>query len=314
MIKWVNKKIATLALALSSVEKNALSQNGEALSTDVTQTRRLTQGQLCDSLINGEVTEEVLNLKWRTYKILKASEGVTAKITGYDSDGMPIVDVTRKDNKKALKKVKIDTHDNYPIEMVIDNTEIYLSGDESIDYTEIELLEKPSVNKDDNGNIISATHGSINGDKYFSTHKTERPIVIKRSEQQKFNIENFTKKLNVRTINDSTKLLEFYISIYPNEDNRSSRLLISEIKKILENKKTSSMLDINKVSFLTYKSLGVPDFLFYEYDVERFDKIIEYEGYYVLKFIVNVNINGEDILEKHKINSLDKKYETKEKK
>jgi hypothetical protein len=48
--------------------------------------------------------------------------------------------------------------------------------------------------------------------------------------------------------------------------------------------------------------------------VERFDKIIEYEGYYVLKFIVNVNINGEDILEKHKINSLDKKYETKEKK
>jgi hypothetical protein len=56
------------------------------MSTNITQSQRLTQGQVLDSLVNGEVTQ-VMDLRWRTYKIMQASESFTAEITGYEADG-----------------------------------------------------------------------------------------------------------------------------------------------------------------------------------------------------------------------------------
>jgi hypothetical protein len=56
------------------------------MSTNITQSQRLTQGQVLDSLVNGEVTQ-VMDLRWRTYKIMQASESFTAEITGYEVDG-----------------------------------------------------------------------------------------------------------------------------------------------------------------------------------------------------------------------------------
>jgi hypothetical protein len=56
------------------------------MSTNITQSQRLTQGQVLDSLVNGEVTQEVMDLRWRTYKIMQAS-CFTAEITGYEVDG-----------------------------------------------------------------------------------------------------------------------------------------------------------------------------------------------------------------------------------
>jgi hypothetical protein len=311
---WFSKKIGMLSLALSNVEKNALSQTGEGLSSDVTQTRRMTQGQLADSLINGEITQEVLNLKWRTYKVLKASEGVTAEIVGYDEDGMPITKVRKKNKKNALAKVKLDSFHDYKLEMVVDNTEIVIGGNDAMENDDIDFLDEVILNYNDKGEVESATHGNISISDYLASHKTEKPIFITRKEQQKFNLENYTKKLNVRSINGESKMLEFYVSMYADEYNRSSRLFISEIKKIMSNEISSTSLDIDKINFISYKTLGSDDFLEYEYIVKGFDSIIEFNGYYVIKFICDVSINGKDILEEHRVESLDKKYNEKAKK
>jgi len=312
--KWIGKNLGVLSLALSNVEKNALSQTGEGLSSDVTQTRRMTQGQLADSLINGEITQEVLNLKWRTYKILKATEGVTAEIIGYDEDGMPITKVIKRDNKKALKKVKVDEVDNFPVEMVIDNTEIAFGGNDAMDNEYVSIYDQAEINFNDEGEIVSATHGEIDGLEYFATNKAEKPITINREEAPSFSLENFTKKLVVRKINKKQRLLEFYVSAYPDEYNRTSRLFISAVKKAIENPQHSNMLEIKSVEFVTYKSLGVSDFLEFQYEIESFDKIIEFNGSYVIKFIAKVIVNGEDIMEEHRVEELDKKYADKAKK
>jgi len=58
---WFNKKIAMLSLAMGNVEKNTFSQSGEVLGSDVNQTQRHTQGQLADSLKQGEITQEVID-------------------------------------------------------------------------------------------------------------------------------------------------------------------------------------------------------------------------------------------------------------
>jgi len=109
-------------------------------------------------------------------------------------------------------------------------------------------------------------------------------------------------------------MLEFYVSKYPDEYNRTSRLFISEVKKIMNDGIKSTMLDLKNVNFITYKTLGSDDFLEYEYDNISFDKIVEFNGYYIVKFIGKVKISGNDILEIHRVAELDKKYEQKLKK
>jgi len=74
------------------------------------------------------------------------------------------------------------------------------------------------------------------------------------------------------------------------------------------------MLDFEGVNFITYKTLGVDDFLEYEYDNILFDKVVEFNGYYIIKFKANLKTDGKDILEIHRVAELDKKYEQKLKK
>jgi hypothetical protein len=125
-------------------------------------------------------------------------------------------------------------------------------------------------------------------------------------------IENFTKKLNVRHINNDEKLLEFYVSKYPDKEIKTTSLFINQIKKAIENPISVNFLNIDKVNFVTYKCLGVVDFLHFEYDNLLFDKIIEFNGYYIIKYKAKLVINGEPILQKYKSEELELRYKNKE--
>ena len=311
--KWFKRQAAYLSLSMMGVEKNALGQNGNKLDEGVSQERRHTEGTLADSLKQGNITQEVMNLRWRTYKILKASEGVRTEIIGYDVNGYPITKTTKIDKKRGLNKVVVDAFDKYNLEMVLDNTPIVTSGNDMMDNKNINVLETAKINYNDEGDVISASHGLITGEEYFATNKGEVPIKITRDITAKFEIENYTKKLVVRMMNKNERLLEFYVSKYPDEYNRTSRLFLSDLKKVIENQRSSTILDIKKVGFITYKTLGVYDFLEYQYNIKSFSKIIEFNGHYVIKFIADVIVNGVDILEEHRVDELDEKYKNKEK-
>jgi hypothetical protein len=332
---WFYNKMATISLAVANVEKNALNQMGETLATDSAKFQRHTQGQLADSLINGVITQEVMDLRWRTYKIMRETEGVTAEIVGYDEDGMPIVKTRKINVKSGLKKVKLDTFDDYPLEMIIDNSELVLGSNQAMDNDNISIFDEVIINQitgpismtgpigpDGQKDIVvepskvefSASHGSISGTDYFATNKSERPIMIIRNQIPKFRLETYTKKLNIRKINETERLLEFYVSKYADEYNRTSRLFLSDLKKAMIEPEKSTIIEFEGVNFITYKSMGANDFLEFEYDNISYDKIIEYNGFYVVKFIGTVKIDGRDILDEHRMVELDKKYENKEKK
>jgi hypothetical protein len=249
-MKWIKHKILSFLFSLSVFDKKILSQDKEKINEGNVINNDKDVGTLAHSLKNSIINEEVENLRWRTYKILKETEGVTAQIVGYDENNMPILDEVEKSQNEY-------------------------------------------------GDLI-VTHGVINSLEYFATNKAERPIIITRTELPNFNIENFTLKLNIRTINETDKLLEFYVSKYPDEYNRTSRLFISEINKIINDDIKSSMLNFESVNFITYKTLGADDFLD--------------NGYYIIKFISKIKIDGNNILENYRVDELDKKYNKKEKK
>jgi hypothetical protein len=312
--KWLRNTLTNLSFTLSNVEKNALSQKGESLESDANIVKRHTEGQLIDSLINGVITQDVIDLRWRTYKILQETQKHSAKIVGYDKSGYPILEKKKNEQKKSLKKIKLDQTDDYELEMVIKNEPVNVSITDVMDSKFVKAENTPIINKNEKTKEETATLGSISGQEYFSVFKPEKPIKVDRDFFPKFMLENFTEKLNVRTIDNDNKLLEFYVSKYIANKDIKSKLFINEIKKAIVNKFSVNFLDINKVEFITYNCLGVSDFLFYEYTNLVFDKITEFDGYYLIKYKSVNSINGEQILDKYKSEDLEKRYENKERK
>lgn len=289
---WAKNKAATVSIALSNVEKNALTQTHEGLATDVTQSTRLNQGKISDALINGEITQEVMDLRWRMYKVMEAEDGLTIKLSGHDEDGKPQYEVKGKAFK--IERPMVDTIDPYPLQMVVDNTEIKETQAETFN---------------------SLAGDSVEGLDYYTKTKNDKPIKVVRDNVPNFYLENYAKMLKVRKIDDTKSMIEFHVSIYPDEYDRTTRLLISTLKKQIENPlHGASMLDIQEVGFVTDKTLGSSNNLLFEYNNLVFDKIITYNGHYVIKFIGDIKTDGEYIMKKYIQEALEEKYRTKEKK
>ncbi len=313
--EWVKNKMAMIAFATSSVEKNMLGQDGGQEVGSVNQVQRHRQGTLADALSRGELTQEVKDLRWRMYKVLDESKNFRTKVVGYDEDGFPITETEAFNPSSGMSKIKIDDFDDYKLELVVNNDEITL-GQFEVDFDSIDVLDVSEMVKgvDADGNP-TATLGIIKteqADQVESANKSERVITCVRDFRPKFQIENFAKKMNVRTISETEKLLEFYVSKYSDEDDRKSSLFLSEIKKAMNNPRVADFLDILSVTFVSYNTTGVKDMLDFEYKIIKFDKLIEFDGYYVVKFKAEVIKNGESLIEQYREEGLDKKYENKE--
>ena len=141
MIKWFKQNLAMLMLSLSKVENNAIYNTGNSLGSLDGTHNRLMQGRLSDSLINGEITEEVKELRWRMYKIMKESTNLKTDIVDYDSDGLPITK-TFKVNRHKLDKVVVDEYDDFKPILVVNNDEITLSSKDVLDMGEFTNLEE----------------------------------------------------------------------------------------------------------------------------------------------------------------------------
>ena len=158
----------------------------------------------------------------------------------------------------------------------------------------------------------SYTHVEVGFDDMMSTFKDAKTLYFKREFRPKFELETYVKKMLVRNISDSEKLLELYVSEYADEYNRKSRLFINEVKRAMKNPRFTDMLDITKVNFISDKTIGTEDGLEYEYEIIKFDKIIKFNGSYVIKFIAKPIINGDNIFEKYKLADLEERYLNKE--
>jgi len=311
--EWLKKKMAMVVFATASVEQNMLGQDGGSDLGGVNQVQRHRQGSLADALNRGEITQEVKELRWRMYKVLDESKNFKTKIVGYDEDNMPITETEAFNPSIALSKIKIDDFDDFKLELVVNNDEVtlgsFLEGIDEVDKVDIVR----DVDLDGNPTATIGTIKTEDADRVESANKTERVITCIRDFRPKFSIENFAKKMNVRTISETEKLLEFYVSKYSNEDDRKSALFLSEIKKAMKNPRAADFLDISSVTFVSYNTTGVKDMLDFEYKITKFDKLVEFDGYYVVKFISEVIKNGESLIEQYREAGLDEKYENKEK-
>lgn len=273
---WLKRKLAIISLATANVEKNALNNQGNMLSDGIGQERRKTSDSLAEALQRGEVTSEVQSLRWRMYKILDHLDGRKTNIIGTELDANGderYITETVAKRKPNMRQYMVDPYDSYPLEMIVVNVKSCMGITES------------------------------------NQKQEDQTIMVNRNNGlSKIDIEYSTSKMCVRDIGNKHKLLEFYISQYPNEDDRKTRLMIAELERCL-NGFNSNILDITGVGFQSVNStIGVTPNLLYEYDVIGFNKIVKFNGHYIVKFNAIARVEGENIFEKYRVEELDQKY------
>lgn len=292
MKNWLKNKMMTFALAISNVEKNSLSLEGFTPSENSNITRRHNQHSVMDALLQGEVTQEVEQLRWRMYKTLEANTIIDSKIIGYDDDGFPIVESIKKDNQKLLHNIKnYDKEEEYDLIISFNNeTEGTLGFSDTLDLTKV----------DENNTEIK----KFNYDYDFK-------INVEREFLPKYKIEKLCEKLHIKKHKTTENhLLEFYLPKNLDIYDKTQNLIISNINK---NKINNPNLEFNSVELITDKNtVGSKQYLHYKFDNISFNMVKEYNGYLIIKYNANILIDGEFIFEKYRKKDLDMKYDNKE--
>jgi hypothetical protein len=319
---------------------------GGILTSNTAMTQTKNHHSIMNSLLRGEITEEVEKLRWRMYSTSSAMAKIAHKVVGFDNEGFPILKQIFIGDESRLNKIKTDEEGDKLI-MVVDNTPVQLSSDETLnmvndsnlilsaktfdvnnfimtnflneegnDITDEELNDTDKHGRDSNINLGELTSMSAvtiaENIKIDNTKERTFPLTVSRELKPKFEIEKYTRKLHIKEYGDKY-LLEFYVSKYPEEFDATSRFFISNIKKLKENPRKDSILEIDTVHFVSDNTVGVPDFLEFEYKIEKFHNITEFKEYLVIKFIADVTKNGDSIIEKYRNSDLDEKYKNKEK-
>lgn len=280
MIKKILLKVKIffhyLMRGLNSADKIAFGTKDDVLSSGSENIEKLHKNSVWDNLLNGEITEEVKELRYKTYTVERKS-----KDYGYIGNG-----IAAKKNYLSEDHVKVDESDNLPIEIIQDN---YLITENVFD--SIKDIEE---------------YGYFNKQKYI--------ISVKRDFFPRFKIEEFITKIVVKKVNDKKSQIDLYTSLYPIKENIKHKPFISELYKILNNNAKSDILLFNELKFITYKAYGSNDFLSYTYNNIVFKGILIYDGNFVLKFNADIVENGVDLTKKFFNKQMDSKYKNNDKK
>jgi hypothetical protein len=284
---WFKKKAAALSIAFTNVEKELVNQKNNGVANTINNVTSVNKGTLADDLMRGEMTQEVRNLRWRMYKVMQHADKLLVEHNPETGE----TKVSSKNqytdyNRSMANAIKVDKFDIYEPQMAVYNEGIA----RGIAETDLDGKEN-----------------------YHKMSYTEKPIRFEYKFIPKYEFVDFVTKLIVRKISDEEKLLEFYVSKYPDENNFTSNIFLKEVKKLIDNPRLKlDFLEFNEVGFITDKTIGADDHLMYSFINKGFDKIVDFDGHYVLKFKAAVDVNGEKIFDKFKEDELEKKYENME--
>jgi len=295
--KWAQRQMAAFALAAAAVEKESITQMGVG-AEEIGIVQRKSMGTLADDLVNGKKTQEVEMLRARMYKVEAAADKV--RYTG----GITKLEQEEPGSNVDVENTQVDIEFSGHTVTEYDRTIIpdSVKGDPSNE-EKVELIintEKPTI----------TVKEALGGENMID--KDSLKLHITRDFRPAFEIERYSKKMIVRDLGDDEKLLEIYLSMYPDADDRKTRLLIAEIKRAMVNPRASTILEFEKLGFVTRNDLGAEKNRLFEYDFIAFDKIVEFDGSYILKFKVKEIIANHDITKQYENEELNEKYDNNE--
>ena len=292
---FFNKIWLGLGVGLKTTEDKFFHQNGVDEDLGVTINQQVEKHSVCADLLKGELTQEVKDLRWRTYAVEQESENYE-----YFSPTM-------------AKRKNADYHKEESSRIKYENSE-----DANI------LLVQPIILKQIplNDELFSAKNTVKSKDEFGNEYTTfkvgekvyDKDIKVKRDFTPKFKIERYLNKLILKQdkTDDNKFYLDLYVTKYSNGEDITSRAFLKEIKQILDTGYKTDIVDIQEIEFISNKALNKKDMLKFVLNHLSFTKVVEYDGNYVIKYNCDIKENGSDLTDQYYSERLAKKYEKKE--
>lgn len=138
-------------------------------------------------------------------------------------------------------------------------------------------------------------------------------LKIINKDTPRFRIEKYCQYIQVQ-INPSEISLTMFFSKYPNQYEVSSKAFINELEKNYSlSIAKPSIADLEMISFVTYKASGEDDLIMYTFKELSFSHIEKNDHGYLIKWNAK-SYNRENLIEKFYSETMNKKYQAKEKK
>lgn len=294
MKKLLNKIHFNLGLFFSNfvkasktVEDGVFTQKGvdnSSNSIHIGQDVRDGINSISKDLLKGELTEEVKQLRYRTYKVDRE-----AKKFKYFS---PTLAMKKKSVLNNKKRATFDNSDGLDV-VVIQENKIVSEG----------VLD--GLNQIEN-------EGRQDRRKYF--------VEIERDFVPTFRLEAFLKKIVVKRKDDEHAVLDLYFPKYASEqplsaNDKSFRIkqFVNELERIKTNGNKSNILSMDRLRFVTNNAWGYDDLYEFKFINLWFRGISEFKDNYILKFDARIELDGSDLTEKFYNKEMSEKYENKDK-
>ena len=270
VIKRLYQYFKALIYGMGETEKNILHYTTSD-ADGIVINQEVHSKRVSKDLLKGIVSQEVEELRYRTYKVDRE-----AKTYEYFSPTL-----AKKRDKMDTKFVTYENEDKLPI--------ITIQPNQPRVQTVNEALEQ-----------VGKRGKSVD---YW--------IEIERDFMCRYRLEEYTKRLVVKElIKDQTVILDFYVSKYPNDKDFKSKGFVREIEKIKDEGMKSDVLDFDRVKFTTLHAYKVDDMLLYIFDKIYFQKVVEFDGHYIVRFKAHIFCNGTDLTDEYYSKTMDEKYQT----
>lgn len=235
--------------------------------------KEVHENRVAKDLLKGEITQQVIDLRYRTYEVDKKSKT-------YEFFSPTLV----RDNKtKDSKKVKFENEDNREVVLIQPNHVLIENVGDCLD----RLDSKDSVREN-----------------YL--------INIKRSFVPRFRLEQYATRLVVkRGDDDTTAILDFYVPKYKSDTNFKLNAFLSEVVKIKEKWIKTDTIDFDSVFFITSHAYKADDMFSFRFDDPVYVETIEYDGNYILRFVSKIYDGGTDLTKEYYSEQMAKKYAEK---
>ena len=278
---WLNIKLFFVSFfrGMKSADDIITNSNKEISSGGAVEEQKLEQNNLYASLLRGEVTQEVKDLRYEMYESVRQSKNFK-----YVGNGQAV----KKNHMLDKTPMKIDEEDGLKVVLIQDNKIDYDGPDTAVGNSN--SLSKVRVEAD-------AQH------RFKATH--EYPVRHK--------LETFAKKVVVKVVSGDNKFkLDFYFSEYPIENDPRAVYVTKELESLFKSgSRTSDLTDLITLTFTTDKAYGDDDWKIYDFRISDYIGIKKFDGCYILSFYASLPNGVEDTTEEFNDSESVKKFKDK---
>ena len=263
-----------LFYGMKATEDTTFHQTGLSMGEGTSIIKEVEDKRVSKALLKGEITQEVEELRYRTYKVDKES-----KTYEYYAPTLAM-----KRDKQDNKFLKYDDRDGLELITVQPN-----------DF----LVE-----------TVGETLEQVGG----RGKRTEYRIKIKRNFIPRYKIEEYITRLDVKKLDETHVILDMYVSKYPNDKDFKSKGFVREVEKIRDEKIKSDILDYEEISFISSHAYKIDDMIKFVFKNIWFKEVVEFDGHYIVRFKASLHQDTIDLTKIYYSKTMDEKYKNKEKK